>query len=130
MIRSSVAELVNEAKQNIRNLNAEQVMAEMENGDVTVIDIREKEELEKEGKIAGSVHAPRGMLEFFADSGSNYHKPEFNKENRLILHCAGGGRSALAVNTLQQMGFTNIAHLDGGLKAWKEAGYPTESTPA
>ncbi len=128
MNKTSVSEMVNEAKQKIQNLSPQQVKAEIENGDVTIIDIRESEELKNEGKIAGSVHAPRGMLEYYADASTNYQKKEFNKENRIILHCAGGGRSALAANTLLQMGYTNVAHLDGGLKAWKEAGLPTEQS--
>ena len=67
-----------------------------------------------------------GMLEFYADPTSPYHRPEFDPERRVILHCASGGRSALAAATLQQMGYRNVAHLDGGLRAWKEQGHPTE----
>jgi len=62
------------------------------------------------------------MIEFYADPSLPYHKPAFDKNKRIILHCASGGRSALAVATLKQMGYTNIAHMDGGIKAWKEAG--------
>lgn len=124
MATKSANELVSEAKQNIENLTPSQVKDELENGNATLIDIRESEELQQNGKIDGSVHAPRGMIEFYADETLPYHKPEFDKNKRLILHCAGGGRSALATNTLKQMGYTNVAHLDGGYKAWKEAGYP------
>ena len=77
-------------------------------------------------KIKGSVHAPRGMLEFYADPSLPYHKPEFDPEKRIILHCASGGRSALAAQTLKQMGYPNVAHLDGGFKAWKENNLPVE----
>jgi rhodanese-related sulfurtransferase len=112
-----------EAKGQIDNLTAEQVHQELSSGNVTLIDIRESEELQT-GKIEGSIHAPRGMLEFYADPSQPYYKPEFDKDKKLILHCASGGRSALAVQTLQQMGFTKVAHLDGGIKAWKEAGLP------
>lgn len=66
------------------------------------------------------------MIEFYADPEQPYHKTEFSKENRIILQCASGGRSALAVKSLKEMGYTNVTHLDGGLKAWKEAGYPIE----
>ena len=97
---------------------------ELENGNATLIDIRESEELKQNGKIENSVHAPRGMLEFYADTSLPYHKQEFEKDNRIILYCASGGRSALATTTLKQMGYKNIAHLDGGFKAWKEAGIP------
>jgi len=98
------------------------VNEELQKSNVTLIDIRESEELKQNGRIAGAVHAPRGMLEFYADASLPYHKPEFDKSKRIILHCASGGRSALAVTTLKQMGFENVAHLDGGIKAWKESG--------
>jgi len=124
MPTKSATDLVKAAKQQIENLTAAQVKEEMDNGNVTIIDIRESEELKQNGTIPGSVHAPRGMLEFYADPSLPYHKPEFNKDNRIILHCASGGRSALAAATLKEMGYQNIGHLDGGLKAWKEAGMP------
>ncbi|MEJ8756023.1 rhodanese-like domain-containing protein [Pontibacter sp. H259] len=120
----TAADLVKEAKQNVENLTPDQVNEELKNGNATLIDIRESEELTQNGKIAGSVHAPRGMIEFYADETQPYHKPEFDKNKRLILHCAGGGRSAMAATTLKQMGYNNVAHLDGGYKAWKEAGFP------
>jgi rhodanese-related sulfurtransferase len=122
MAAKSATDLVKEAKQQIENLTPQQVQQELSNGNVTLIDIRESEELQQNGKIPGSVHAPRGMLEFYADSSLPYHKPEFDKNKRLILHCASGGRSALAVATLKEMGYENVAHMDGGIKAWKEAG--------
>jgi rhodanese-related sulfurtransferase len=122
----SAADLVKEAKQQIENLAPQQVAEELLNGDVTLIDIRESEELQLNGKIPGSIHASRGMLEFYADPTLPYYKPEFDKSKRIILQCASGGRSALAAVTLKQMGFENVAHLDGGIKAWKEAGLATE----
>ena len=70
------------------------------------------------------------MLEFYADPSSKYHKPELAPQRRVILHCASGGRSALAADTLQQMGYTNVAHLEGGFQAWKEGGHPVESASA
>ncbi|MBL0199418.1 MAG: rhodanese-like domain-containing protein [Chitinophagaceae bacterium] len=122
MVNKSATDLVKEAKQGIENLSADQVNEELQKSNVTLIDIRESEELKQNGRIAGAVHAPRGMLEFYADASLPYHKPEFDKSKRIILHCASGGRSALAVATLKQMGFENVAHLDGGIKAWKESG--------
>lgn len=124
MTAKSAADLVQAAKQQIENLTPEQVQKELSTGNATLIDIRESEELTESGKIPGSVHAPRGMLEFYADASLPYHKPAFDTGKRLILHCAAGGRSALAVQTLKQMGYQNVAHLDGGIKAWKEAGMP------
>ena len=124
MATKSATDLVKEAKQQIENLTPAQVKKELENANVTLIDIRETEELKQNGKIPGSFHAARGMLEFYADPSLPYYKPEFNKDNKIILHCASGGRSALAAATLKQMGSENVAHLDGGFKAWKEAGMP------
>ena len=126
MSTKSATDLVKEAKQHIDNLSPSQVNEELSNSNTTLIDIREAEELKQNGRIRGSVHAPRGMLEFYADNSLPYHKPEFDKSKRIILHCASGGRSALAASTLKQMGYDNVAHLDGGLKAWKEAGLPVE----
>jgi rhodanese-related sulfurtransferase len=125
----TAAELVAEAKQRIENLNVDQVAAEREQGDALLIDLREPSERAQQGAIPGAVHAPRGMLEFWADPSSSYHRPEFVPNRRLILHCAGGGRSALAADTLQQMGYTNVAHLDGGFTAWRDAGQPVEDAP-
>ncbi|GAB3690328.1 rhodanese-like domain-containing protein [Spirosoma flavus] len=127
MEAKSATDLVKEAKQQVENLTPEQVQQEMQNGNANLIDIREPDELKQTGKISGSTNAPRGMLEFYADESLPYHKPEFDKNKRIILHCASGGRSALAAATLKQMGYTNVAHMDGGMKAWKEAGFPTES---
>ena len=127
MAHKSATDLVKEAKQQIDNLTPDQVQQELSKGNATLIDIRESDELRQNGKIAGAVHAPRGMLEFYADDSLPYHRPEFDKNKRIILHCASGGRSALAAATLKQMGYENVAHLDGGLKAWKESGKPVES---
>ncbi|KMQ72585.1 rhodanese-like domain-containing protein [Chryseobacterium koreense] len=122
MKQKTATELVQEAKQQIENLTPLQVKKELEKDGTVLIDIRESEELKQNGKIPGSVHAPRGMIEFYADPSLPYHKPEFDKTKRIILQCASGGRSALASQTLKQMGYENVAHLDGGLNAWKDAG--------
>ena len=126
MPTKSATDLVKEAKAHIENLTPAQVQQEVAAGNATLIDIRDGEELKQNGKIAGSVHASRGMLEFYADPTLPYHKQEFKKDKRIILHCASGGRSALAASTLREMGYENVAHMDGGMKAWKEAGLPTE----
>jgi rhodanese-related sulfurtransferase len=124
MTAKSATDLVQEAKKQVENLNPEQVKQEIDNG-ATIIDIREADELEK-GKIPGSTHAPRGLIEFYADPTHSYHKPEFDKDKRIILHCASGGRSALAATTLKQMGYNNVAHLEGGFNGWNDAGMPVE----
>lgn len=117
-------DMVKHAKAGIENLTPDQVSEELANNNATLIDLRETEEFAQNGRIPGAIHAPRGMVEFYADKTTPYHRPEFDKSRRLIFHCAGGGRSALAVATLKEMGYKNIAHLDGGIKAWKEAGKP------
>jgi len=124
---TTAAQLVAEAKGRIENLSPQDVAAEMETGDAVLIDLREPEERRQNGVIAGAIHAPRGMLEFYADPTSAYHRPEFNPARRTILHCASGGRSALAADVLQGLGYTRVAHLDGGLKAWQAADLPVES---
>lgn len=121
----SATDLVREAKAEIENLTLEEVKNEIGEG-ARLIDIRETNELNENGKIPGATHAPRGMIEFYADENLPYHKPEFEKDKRIILHCASGGRSALAAKTLKEMGYANVAHLQGGFKAWKECGFPVE----
>ncbi len=123
MTGKTATQLVQDAKGRIENLTPDQVQAEIAAGNVTLVDIRDAPELSN-GTIAGAVHASRGMLEFYADPNSPYHKAELNPDNRVILHCASGGRSALAVLALRELGYTNVAHLDGGFKAWQEAGKP------
>jgi rhodanese-related sulfurtransferase len=121
---NTVAQLVGEAKQHIQNLTPPQVEAELANADVLLVDIRELDE-RNQAAIGASVHAPRGMLEFYADPTSPYHRAEFDPQRRTILYCASGGRSALAARTLQQLGYAHVAHLDGGLKAWTASDRPT-----
>ena len=115
-------DLVKEAKQEIENLTTVQVKEELDKGNVTLIDLRESEELKQTGKIPDSFNVPRGVMEFYADPTHPYHKAEFNKNKRIILYCASGSRSALAAATLKQMGYDNVAHLDCGYNVWKEAG--------
>jgi rhodanese-related sulfurtransferase len=121
----TAAQMVAEAKGRIENLTPEQAAAELEGGDVVLIDIREDADRIQNGAIPNSVRAPRGMLEFWADPTSAFHREEFDPARRTILYCGGGGQSALAADTLQRMGY-NIAHLDGGITAWKEEGRPVE----
>jgi rhodanese-related sulfurtransferase len=125
----TAAELVAEAKQRVDNLTVDDVVAELETGDPLIVDVREPAERDEHGSIPGAISAPRGMLEFYADPTSAYHRPEFDPRRRVILHCMAGGRSALAADTLQQMGYTDVAHLDGGFTSWKQAGQPVEGGP-
>lgn len=123
----TAAEMVAEAKNRVENLTVEQTARELDSGDVLLVDIREASERAEHGVIPGAVEAPRGMLEFWADPTSPYHRSEFQPQRRVILHCASGGRSALAAVMLEDLGYTNVAHLDGGITAWKEQGRPVEN---
>jgi rhodanese-related sulfurtransferase len=125
-MKKAAADMVAEAKARVENLDPDDVDRELQGGDAVLLDIRDAPELEADGRIPGSVHVPRGMLEFRADTTSPYHQAPLDPSKRVILHCASGGRSALAAQTLQEMGYEDVAHLDGGIKAWKESGRPTE----
>ena len=95
--------------------------------DVVLVDLRDIRELQREGRVPGAIHAPRGMLEFWVDPESPYHREMFAEDKRLVFYCASAWRSALATDTLQQMGMENICHLSGGFSAWKEAEKPIEA---
>ena len=123
----TAAQLVTEAKARVVNLSPEQVAAELKTGQPLLVDLREPDERAQTGSIPGALHAPRGMLEFYADPSSPYHRPEFEPTRRVILYCASGGRSALAADALGHLGYTNAAHLDGGIKAWREQAHPVEA---
>jgi len=118
--------MVAEAKKRVENLTVDETARELEQGDALLVDIREPAERVENGSIAEAVEAPRGMLEFWADPTNAYHRDEFEPARRIILHCASGGRSALAAATLQDLGYERVAHMDGGFKAWKEAGRPVQ----
>jgi rhodanese-related sulfurtransferase len=119
---TTAAAMVAEAKRHIENLTPAQVADELGGGDALLVDIRESAERQA-GVLPGAVYAPRGMLEFYADPASPYHRPEFDPDRRTILYCASGGRSALAAAALRELGYRAVAHLDGGIKAWQESGH-------
>lgn len=115
-------DLIADARTKIENLPAAEMARALEAHDVLLVDLREPGERAEQGTIPGALAAPRGMLEFYADPATPYHKKEFDPSRRVLLYCASGGRSALAGATLKRLGFPRVAHLDGGFKAWKEAG--------
>ena len=122
-IKSSQS-LVEDALKSIKTLNSSEVKKLLENNEITLIDVRDIREIWKEGTIENSKHIPRGMLEFWMDPDSQYFKEgkiDMNKE--IVLFCAGGLRSALATKTLQNMGFTNISHVDGGFGSMQNSGF-------
>ena len=121
----SVKSLVDEATAVITTWSVEQARQMHGREGVCFIDIRDVRELDREGIIPGAFHAPRGMLEFWVDPQSPYHKPVFAQPGaRYVLFCAAGWRSALATRTLQDMGLEDIGHVEGGFEAWKLAGAP------
>lgn len=128
-ITTSVKSLVDAAERDIENLSTEQAIALHGNDDVMLIDIRDIRELQRDGKVPGAFHCPRGMLEFWIDPESPYHKPVFNQAKKYVFFCAGGLRSALAAHTAQRMGLKPVAHIRGGFGAWKKAGGPVEEVP-
>jgi rhodanese-related sulfurtransferase len=95
--------------------------------DVVLVDIRDPRELEREGRIDGALHAPRGMLEFWIDPESPYHREIFASGKTFVFFCAGGLRSARATKTAQDMGLAPVMHIEGGFGAWKDAGLPIEA---
>ena len=119
-------DIVAGAKSEIENLSVDEVKQEMASGKAVIVDIRDKEERTQNGAIPGSQHVSRGMLEFAADPTLPYHRDFFQPDQRIILHCASGGRSALGAKVLKDMGYANVAHLETGFKGWKEAGAPIE----
>lgn len=120
-----VKELVANAKQRITEIPAEEAIALSSSPNVVIVDIRDVRERQKLGFIPNSFHAPRGMLEFWVDPASPYHKEIFAEDKQFILHCASGWRSALAAAQLMDMGF-EVAHITEGFSGWVEAGGPTE----
>lgn len=119
-------QLVAEAEAVIETLPASEAVRLHGDSGVVFVDVRDIRELQREGGIPGAIHAPRGMLEFWIDPDSPYHKPVFAEQKRFIFFCAAGWRSALATKTVQDMGLSPVAHIAGGFGAWKEAGGPVE----
>lgn len=127
-LTKTIKMLVAEAKAETTAIPPVAAKAKADAGNATLIDIRDIRELSREGRIDGAFHAPRGMLEFWADPESPYHKEIFATEGELILFCASSWRSALAAKTLQDMGMTNILDMDGGFSAWTAANLPVKTS--
>ena len=120
--------LVAEAMAQVTTYSVADVVPRLNDATVQLVDIRDVRELERDGTVVGAYPAPRGMLEFWVDPASPYHKPLFADESKeFILYCGAGWRSALATKALQDMGMTNVAHIDGGYAEWVKQGAPTET---
>ncbi len=126
VITTSVKSLVEHAEKEIENLTVEQAISLHGRDDVVLVDIRDIRELQRDGRVPGAFHCPRGMLEFWIDPDSPYHKEVFAQDKTYVFFCAGGMRSALAAQTAKQMGLKPVAHIRGGFGAWKKTGGPVE----
>jgi rhodanese-related sulfurtransferase len=118
--------LLDAAEREVETLSTEAARALHGRDDVVFVDLRDPRELTREGRMPGAVHCPRGMLEFWIDPESPYHKPVFAEDKRFVFFCAGGWRSALAAQTAQRMGLKPVAHMGGGFREWKQQGGPVE----
>ncbi len=127
MMKKGIKELVADAEAVIETISAETAIEIAQQDDVELIDIRDIRELQREGTVPGAKHAPRGMLEFWVDPDSPYHKPLFASGKKFVLYCASGWRSALATRALQEMGLEPVCHTSGGFTAWKKAGGSVEA---
>ena len=122
MITKGIKELCALAEAEIETVTAKQAIKLADDDGVQLVDIRDIRELWREGAAPGAMHAPRGMLEFWIDPESTYFRDDFASEKRFIFFCAAGMRSALATQSVQNMGLKPVAHIAGGFAAWKEAG--------
>lgn len=122
--------LVDEANRKVETIPARDAVDLQIREDVVLVDLRDPRELEREGRVPGAFHCPRGMLEFWIDPDSPYHKPVFAQDKTFVFFCAGGMRSALAAATAHDMGLRPVAHIGGGFGAWREAGGPIETGEA
>ena len=121
--------LVEEAERDVESVSVADLQTEIAEGETVILDIRDIREVWIEGSIPDAEHAPRGMLEFWADPETKYYKEFFDPENRYVLYCNEAGRSALAAKRLGEMGYSDVAHLEGGFTAWQVAGGETVDVP-
>ncbi|MDF2811290.1 MAG: rhodanese [Microvirga sp.] len=118
--------MLDEANAKIETLSVADAIALHGRDDLVFVDLRDPREREREGVVPGAFHCPRGMLEFWIDPESPYHKPVFAEDKRFVFFCAAGWRSALSAATAQDMGLRPVSHVEGGFTAWKQAGGPVE----
>ena len=123
-------QLVEEARKEIEEISVDEVLKLLGDDNVIIVDVRDARELQCDGKIPGSFHAPRGILEFWVDPASPYFKNILAQDKKFIFHCASGWRSALATRIVQKMGLKPVTHIDSGFSGWKKAGGPVEKMKA
>ncbi|MBK9081993.1 MAG: rhodanese-like domain-containing protein [Rhizobiales bacterium] len=120
-------QMLEDANRAIETIPVDRAIGLVGRDDVVLVDLRDPRELEREGRMPGAFHCPRGMLEFWIDPESPYAKPQFQQDKTFVFFCAGGWRSALAAATAAKMGLKPVAHIEGGFSAWKKAGGPVEA---
>jgi rhodanese-related sulfurtransferase len=120
-------ELVAQANSRVKIIPVQEAVLLLNDPNTVFVDLRDSAELVRDGKIPGSIHVNRGMLEFTLDPTMPYYNPVFSSGKKFLFYCASGGRSALAADTAQSMGLENVSHLGGGFRSWKDANHPTES---
>lgn len=129
-MKKGYKQLLDEARARIDTLQVDAALKLHGDADVVFVDLRDPREVEREGRIPGAFHCTRGMLEFWIDPESPYHKPVFAEPKRFVFYCASGWRSALAAQTAVEMGLDQVSHVDGGFTAWQDAGGTTEISQA
>lgn len=128
-LKKTVKEMVDEAEARIETLTVEEAIKRLGKEDHVFVDIRDVRELDHDGMVPGAFHAPRGMLEFWIDPESPYHKDIFASGKTFVFYCRSGWRAALATQTVQDMGLAPVCHMGGGFTAWMEAGGPVAERP-
>jgi rhodanese-related sulfurtransferase len=125
-LKKGIKQLVADAYKEIETIEAADAIPLKDDPNVVLVDLRDIRELARDGRIPGAFHAPRGMLEFWVDPESPYYKNIFGTGKKFVFFCAGGMRSALAAQAVQNMGLEPVCHIEGGFRAWKDAGGPVE----
>jgi rhodanese-related sulfurtransferase len=126
MLKVTHRDLIDRALAEIETLDLEAAEGLLEDDNTVFVDLRDPRELEREGKVPNAFHAPRGMLEFWVDPSSPYHKDVFASGKKLVFYCQSGWRSALATKAVQDMGLEQVCHIGDGYRGWKDSGAPTE----
>ena len=128
-ITKSVKEMVEAANAEITKISVKEVRKLINSEEHVIVDLRDIRELQRAGKIPGAFSCPRGMLEFWIDPESPYHKEVFDQDKTYVFYCASAWRSALSAKLAQDMGLAPVAHIEGGFSAWVNAGAPIEELP-
>ncbi len=126
-ITRTVIQMVSEANEQVEEISVANALRLVKQENILFIDVRDVREVAKTGRVLGARHVPRGMLEMWIDPETPYHREFFAEDRKFIFYCASAWRSALAAKTAQDMGLTPVAHLEGGINAWIDAGGPIET---